>query len=886
MIKNLKISNIRSYEHLDIAFNQGVTVISGINGSGKSSLLEACFTGLFGSKTLTKEFTIADFVRKNATKASIKLDFEQNTHEYSMEQVFRNDPETGKAANTKSVLSIDGEIFTDQAKRTYESMLSLLKMDEEAFRNCVYIRQGEIDLLINARPTDRQKMIDNLLQIGKLEDYRERAAYARTGIGRHQRDTIRHIKEVKKKIEDISATNPTDELNRLLTASKQLANENKNVINLRDKTKSSIDGIKIKIDEYEKLMDFKKTAFNQIQEINSKVYISNENIKSNNDSIQTLKAEIEKLNTNISKIKSGFEPDANLRNILEEYEKIEKDAHDKLTNVQKKIALHIKDNENAQNTLNQFEKQIEEINTSINKIKLQQKDETKRIDAITVKIEDVNKEKVNLENKIESFSFNKKTLENVEETIELVQIKLKMLHGNIMQLSTSKSEIEKHLKLTQDLLNRGRCPTCGQDLCGSVVETSLSTENERIDNIVKNLTEFENKQKETNLQLIQLKEIREMSKMINDMNRQINTHSQEIDLTHRTIVQYETRINENENKLDKLIIDKKSIDNMLQENVEKTKLLKESESIETKKHIDVTGKLQLIKTALQTTIDIDGKNKDIEKMTERITAEQEKIILLQQQKKDYKCRLDEFEKKIGDIDSFHLKERLDQYHEALNNMEIKIKELDESKAEIMKKVGMKQNEIIRLASFEDDLLKLSNKYDYLTEIYKNAEELEEMYIRIRAELRSQNVQTLNTLINQIFSFMYSNNAYSHVKLDHNYYLTIFGKDGTALEPKLLSGGERALFNLVLRCAIYRLLSFSISGSYTNSALPPLILDEPTVFLDKGHVQQLIKLIDSMREFGVGQIIIVSHDETLIDSADHLFFVEKDPTTNKSSIVAK
>jgi len=75
MLKHLKVENIRSYQDLEIHFKEGVTVISGVNGSGKSSLLEACFTGLFGSKTLQKDFTIADIVRKGATKASTVLEF-------------------------------------------------------------------------------------------------------------------------------------------------------------------------------------------------------------------------------------------------------------------------------------------------------------------------------------------------------------------------------------------------------------------------------------------------------------------------------------------------------------------------------------------------------------------------------------------------------------------------------------------------------------------------------------------------------------------------------------------------------------------------------------------------------------------------------------------
>jgi exonuclease SbcC len=66
-------------------------------------------------------------------------------------------------------------------------------------------------------------------------------------------------------------------------------------------------------------------------------------------------------------------------------------------------------------------------------------------------------------------------------------------------------------------------------------------------------------------------------------------------------------------------------------------------------------------------------------------------------------------------------------------------------------------------------------------------------------------------------------------------------------------------------------------------MPPLILDEPTVFLDSGHVTQLVELIESMRDRGVEQILVVSHDEELIDAADDLVTVTKDSTTNRSTV---
>jgi exonuclease SbcC len=67
-------------------------------------------------------------------------------------------------------------------------------------------------------------------------------------------------------------------------------------------------------------------------------------------------------------------------------------------------------------------------------------------------------------------------------------------------------------------------------------------------------------------------------------------------------------------------------------------------------------------------------------------------------------------------------------------------------------------------------------------------------------------------------------------------------------------------------------------------MPPLILDEPTVFLDSGHVTRLADLVESMRDLGVEQIVVVTHDEELRGAADDLVRVEKNPTTNRSHVV--
>jgi exonuclease SbcC len=157
-------------------------------------------------------------------------------------------------------------------------------------------------------------------------------------------------------------------------------------------------------------------------------------------------------------------------------------------------------------------------------------------------------------------------------------------------------------------------------------------------------------------------------------------------------------------------------------------------------------------------------------------------------------------------------------------------------------------------------------------------ELEEMFVNLRADLREQNVHRLEDLLQEMFDTLYRNDAYADIKLDGDYDATLIEKGGGELPPTKLSGGESAVFNLALRGAIYRLLT---EGFEDDVPMPPLILDEPTAHLDDGHVDRLNDVVEAMRTAGVKQTIVVSHDEGLIDSADHRIHIRQQQGTNRS-----
>ncbi len=173
----LQISNFLSYgDPVEVDFSEfHIACITGHNGAGKSSLLDAMTWALFGQARRRDDAII----HSRARQAEVIFDFRYEEHLYRVQRI--------KPANKTGLLEFfvqgsDGGFrpLTEHSIRETENAITrTLRMDYETFTNASFFLQGKADQFAQQRPGDRKRILSNILGLEIWEAYRERTAKRR-----------------------------------------------------------------------------------------------------------------------------------------------------------------------------------------------------------------------------------------------------------------------------------------------------------------------------------------------------------------------------------------------------------------------------------------------------------------------------------------------------------------------------------------------------------------------------------------------------------------------------------------------------------------------------------------------------------------------------------
>ncbi|OTE98788.1 DNA double-strand break repair ATPase Rad50 [Halorubrum sp. SD683] len=874
----VRLANFKPYGDADLRLTEGVTVIHGLNGSGKSSLLEACFFALYGSKAL--DGTLGDVITNGEEETEVELWFTHDGVSYRVERRLKS--YDGRIDHKCTLKSTDGsDVARDGARAVREFVTELLRMDAEAFVNCAYVRQGEVNKLINATPRERQDTIDDLLQLGKLEEYRERAGDARLGVedvlenrrgrldqldeqiaAKEDRDLHARLNELEGELGDV-----TDDIDRY-EAQREQAKETRD---------AAAETLETHAEKREKLESVKA----EIDEIEAAIREAERDRDDHRDAIGEARERIAEVEAAID----DRLDDAGL------------DAPTEAAVANRRAELDDRE-ESVRTDLDDARVNAEGLRNQATNLAGKADDRTERAEEIESEADDLDdkaetaaEEAAERESSIgtlreeaaelrERFAAADVDRDGVADERETLRDERGEIRERIAELSAELKNARERVEEAEALLASGKCPECGQSVEDSPHASGIDEDRERVAELESELEAAREREGDLDEQVAELDELASAADRLDEIDERIATLEERAEEKRAAAERKREQAAKKRERAAELRAEAEDTREVAAEKRE------EAEAAAARVE-ELEADLEAVADAREAVTAVEERLSaiaDAEDEIERRREKRENLAEVNDERRDRLAdkreRRDELADAVDESAVETAKERKEEAVEYLERVAGELERLDERREELQNAIGGVKGDIRELEGLREEREALGDRVDALETLHEETSELETMYGDLRAELRQRNVTELERTLNETFELVYGNDAYSHIELDGEYVLTVYQKDGEPLDPEQLSGGERALFNLSLRCAIYRLLSEGIEGA---APTPPLILDEPTVFLDSGHVSRLVRLVEEMRGFGVRQIVIVSHDDELVGAADELVTVEKDPRSNRSTV---
>jgi DNA repair ATPase RecN len=180
-LTRLYLRNYRVFEDaIELELPPGLIGIFGVNGAGKSALLESILWTLWGRARTGK-----DEVRTSGIGGDCvtEVEFEHEGHLYLARRTL-----SGVNATVKAEVHCDHLIVSEGVKDAGRYLHQVLGMDDTAFRASVFAEQKQLAAFSDQTPAERRKLVLQLLGITPLDAARDTARKdAREARDQHER---------------------------------------------------------------------------------------------------------------------------------------------------------------------------------------------------------------------------------------------------------------------------------------------------------------------------------------------------------------------------------------------------------------------------------------------------------------------------------------------------------------------------------------------------------------------------------------------------------------------------------------------------------------------------------------------------------------------------
>ncbi len=485
----LKLSNFTSYGEAspELDFTSfHLAAISGPNGAGKSSLLDAITWCLWGTSRAGDSSD--DLVRLGAKEMQVEFIFELDGQEFIVKR--KRTKKSG--GNTALELWSNSHNLTEGTiKATQQKIIDMLHLTFETFTNSSFLRQGHADEFTTKGPTDRKRILADILGLDHYDLLEEKAkekakeAQSKLTLLEYQLleiETELSQKEESKKqlIEAELQVSSSEKQIQALEDELKILQKEKDIyeLNLEQRRKLE-ENLKLQKDELQKIIEQGKMRALRIKSLEASIT----SLKPLNEEVASLKNSQKDLNDLKTKFQEKLEIEKKLLSLKADYSlKLqERKTFEESKNLllQKKEGLKKEgakcptcnqeiDKENKIKISKKIEKEIEDLNSQIKKIDLTNKEKEIKVIATNLNSFDIDENKLKqLETdllKLESLQLKKEgllkdsaSLESEKKVVEEMRglFKSKNEQVNILKEEFSKlPQIKEDRNLFEKLLEK------------------------------------------------------------------------------------------------------------------------------------------------------------------------------------------------------------------------------------------------------------------------------------------------------------------------------------------------------------------------------------------------------------------------------------------------
>ncbi|WP_048147959.1 DNA double-strand break repair ATPase Rad50 [Palaeococcus ferrophilus] len=873
-IKALRVADFRSHELTELEFGEGITLLIGENGAGKSSILEAMMVALYWDKPsrtakLKKEW-IGRIEGENRLTPKIRLDFWIDGDEYV---AYRELP-MNKPGEARLFRRVDGELETVESGHSNVTSHIERFLPFDVFMNAVYIRQGEIDAILES-DEKRERVIRDVLGLERFDRAYDNA--------KRLIDRLKNEKKVAEEIVRAFGEAPKRRAEREEELSKALEKKKGIEADLRTK-RAELEGWEKKLAKLEekerKLRDLEKDRAD-LEKRKASLEAKREALER---SIADLKREIAELEEKKSQWEA-LKPKAELYTGLLEFKSSYESRERKLLLERKGLEAELRNTEKGLAELEAKEKRFEELSAKRD-VLLKEKEGLEPYREKHERLTSLRKEIERLQKKTGNAEKLKAELENAKRELEEIRKRLEEVKSDIRLVE---AEIERREEFIEEIESaEGSCPLCRQPLDGKHKEELLGKFRLEKDELEKRYRSLWKEKKELGEREKVLKKVLENEDRINALYSEFlrlrelmgeleKLPAEDIEKNFERLREVEKELYGIEGELKTLEKDVKKRDEYrkrleelkesLERNGREMKALQEElwergfESME-----ELEKKLEELKADYERFKTLEGSLKTLEGK-KRALAEKEEAL------KKTVTLIGELSKRLGEIE---------KEVEALNFSEEELRKAREAKESVGKLVvGLTE----RLSALEKEIKNLEREIEELREQERKAKEsgeklkilevripeLERFRKKIREYKNRYKLSALSEIsrdASEIFAEMTEEKYSAVVAIPRENKVelkVLYGNEERDLS--FLSGGERISLALAFRLALSRYLAAKVS----KSGITLLILDEPTPYLDEERRKRLVEIMQSYLR-RIPQVIVVSHDEELKDAADRVIKV--------------